>query len=74
MLFRSMGKEGKKLCTKISEKLRFAMGRYVAPKISDFVFYKANGKETTLDLTSADLVYVSAESVVRELEVEGEAL
>jgi hypothetical protein len=33
----------KKLCPKAATKLEFYMGRYWAPKISDFVYEKANG-------------------------------
>lgn len=66
-----MGNQGKKLCNTVAEKLRHAMGRYVAPKISDFVFNRANGLDARLDISASDLVYVNAADLVRELEQEG---
>lgn len=61
------GSQGKKLCGQVSEKLRFAMGRYVAPKISDFVFNKANGTPAKLDITAQDLVYANAQDLVNAI-------
>lgn len=58
------GSQGKKLCAQASEKLRFAMGRYVAPKISDFIFNKASGVPATLSITDQDLQYLSAQDLV----------
>jgi hypothetical protein len=69
-----MGKQGQKLCSKVAEKLRFVMGRRIAPKISDFIFNKANGAPASLDLTPADYVYQNAEDLAREIEAEGGVL
>lgn len=66
----NMGNQGKKLCTKISEKLRFAMGRYVAPKVSDFIFNKANGVKAELNISSSDLVYTDAALLLNEVQNE----
>lgn len=65
-----LGNQGKKLCVKVSEKLRFLMGRYVAPKISDFVFNRANGIESTLNITSADLGYTDAAQLLADAQSE----
>lgn len=65
------GKQGQKLCEKAATKLRWAMGRYVAPKISDFIFNKANGAEAKLEITQSDLHYLNAETLFAEIQNEG---
>lgn len=67
----NVGKSGSKICKTVAGKLRFAMGRYVAPKISDFTFAKINGMSTRLNITSADLVYTNAGQLAQELKMEG---
>lgn len=67
----NVGKSGGKICKTIAEKLRFVMGRYVAPKISDYTFYKVNGVSTRLNITSRDLVYTNAGQLAQELKMEG---
>jgi hypothetical protein len=69
-----MGDQGKKLCKTVSEKLRHAMGRHVAPKISDFIFNKANGLNPSLNITQEDLVYTDAASILNEVERDGGVL
>ena len=65
------GKQGQKLCEKAATKLRWAMGRYVAPKISDFIFKKANGEEAKLEIAQSDLVYLNADALYAEILKEG---
>ncbi len=65
------GKQGKDLCKKVATKLRFVMGRYIAPKISDFVFNRVNGLPGRLEITAQDRVYVTAEELARAIELEG---
>lgn len=65
------GKQGKKLCEKAATKLRWAMGRHIAPKISDFIFNKSNGERAVLDITSQDLVFINAETLYQEILKEG---
>jgi dethiobiotin synthetase len=60
-----------KLCEKAATKLRWAMGRYVAPKISDFIFKKANGEEAKLEIVQSDLVYLNADALYAEILKEG---
>lgn len=71
---RGAGKDGQKLCEKAATKLRFVMGRYIAPKISDFVFKKANGETADLNITPVDLVYSNAQGLFDDLKKEGGAL
>jgi hypothetical protein len=48
----------KRLCSKAADKLRFVMGRYIAPRISDWVFRAANDRlylgEESLRLNSVE--------------------
>ena len=69
-----LGKQGKQLCGKVAVKLRELMGRYVAPKVSDFVYNKANGISTKLVITRSDLVYTDAQTLVTEIASEPSSL
>lgn len=44
----------KRLCKPAAEKLKFAMGRYIAPHISDFIFKIANRKKTKAPVFGRD--------------------
>ena len=56
---------GKQLCGKAAERLQFAMGRYIAPQISDWIF-----RETSLrpHLGADDLRYSTAEELQRAIQ------
>jgi hypothetical protein len=56
--------ELKKVCKQVSEKLKFAMGRYVAPTISDWIFKAANrGTTQGLNISPMDLRYNTVEEL-----------
>lgn len=62
----------KKLCTKAAEKLKFVMGRYIAPVISDFIFKSTNNNNNseTLEFTDKELVYTTAEELLNAVKTE----
>jgi len=61
-----------RLCRKAAEKLRFAMGRYIAPVISDFVFKSARRVTRRPRLSQRQLVYTRSEQLLNE--IKGESL
>lgn len=57
----------KRICKPAAEKLQFAMGRYVAPHISDFIFKVANRKATQRPSFGREhLRYETSEDLARE--------
>ncbi len=60
------GAEAKKLCGFVADKLRVASNLYIGPKLSNYVFQKANGLEAQLEITNRDLIHTEAESLLRE--------
>lgn len=50
----------KKLCKPAAEKLQFAMGRYIAPPMSDWIFNQSN---KTPNPTKQELMYTSGEDL-----------
>jgi hypothetical protein len=69
-VMRSKGaaKQGRKLCPFVAGKLRMVSDRFLAPKLSDFVFARANGADATLDIVEDDLVYLDARELLEEFE------
>ncbi len=65
MAKQGMSQIGNQLCGKAAERLEFAMGRYIAPQISDFIF-----KQTDLrpQLSTADYRYSTAEELQRAIQ------
>lgn len=64
MRTQGQAKLGKKLCGFIATKLRVASNVYIGPKLSNYVFRKANGLGATLDVANRDLSE-EAESLLR---------
>lgn len=61
----------KKLCKKAATKLQFAMGRYVAPHISDFIYKVANRKRTKAPVFTRDqLRYENGDQLSSEIRME----
>jgi hypothetical protein len=60
--------QGRKLCPFIAGKLRMVSDRFLAPKLSDYVFARANSAEATLDITEEDLVYLDAAELWEEFD------
>ena len=56
----------KSLCSKVADELKFLMGRYVAPVISDFIF-KSTNNASSLELADKDLVDFTAEQLLQIL-------
>lgn len=56
--------ELKKICGKVATKLKFVMGRYVAPPVSDWIFKTVNhGTRGSIKVTSSQLRYNTAEEL-----------
>jgi hypothetical protein len=53
----------KEVCQKAATELREVMGRNIAPKISDYIFLRANGQSVAWSVTADDLVYQSADQL-----------
>jgi len=54
-------------CAKAAGLLRHVMGRYISPKISDFVFKMANRQPVQWTVSQSDLRYTSAAELARAL-------
>lgn len=50
----------KKICSKAAEKLKFVMGRYIAPPISDWIF---NQRNKSFSVSQSALVYTTAQEL-----------
>jgi Zn-dependent protease with chaperone function len=50
----------KKVCKPAAEKLRFAMGRYIAPQVSDWIFKETNKQ---IAISSSQLKYTTADEL-----------
>ncbi len=61
--------QAKQLCDTAATKLEFYMGRYWAPKISDFVYEKANGTRVSprLMLANSEFFFISEPAFEREV-------
>jgi hypothetical protein len=57
--------ELKKICKPAAEKLQFAMGRYIAPIVSDWIFKAAN---RDLEIGSDRLHYNTSDDLAREIQ------
>jgi hypothetical protein len=61
----------KKLCKTAAQKLQFAMGRYVAAPISDFIFKTANRKSATRPVLGREqLRYENGNDLIQEMRME----
>jgi hypothetical protein len=68
MRAKGAAKQGRKLCPFIAGKLSMVSDRFLAPKLSDYVFARANGADATLDISEEDLVYLNAGELLEEFE------
>lgn len=59
-----MSSQMNKLCKMAADKLKFVMGRYIAPQISDFIFKAAN---RSYSVPQSSLVYRTAEQLRNDL-------
>jgi hypothetical protein len=54
---------GRRLCPKIAVRLETEMSAHLAPKISDYVYDRANGAATLLRLSASDFTYTDIASL-----------
>jgi hypothetical protein len=55
----------KQICGKVADKLKFAMGRYIAPVVSDWIFKAAN---RSLSITNSQLRYVTPGDLAKAIQ------
>jgi hypothetical protein len=57
--------QAKQLCGKVAEKLKFAMGRYIAPVVSDWIFKASN---RSLTIGNDRLHFVTPEDLAKAIQ------